>query len=64
VRDKHTLKANFEAFAARQMVPLDLPHRCPNYLPTTIFLPGDGILYDVKIAMDIITPEDVVLYFT
>jgi len=28
-----------------------------------VFLPGDGILYDVQCAMDVITPEDAELYF-
>jgi hypothetical protein len=29
-----------------------------------LFTPGDGMLYDVKVAMDVITPEDAEGYFT
>jgi len=29
-----------------------------------LFTPGDGILYDVKVAMDVVTPEDAEGYFT
>lgn len=29
-----------------------------------LFTPGDGMLYDVKVAMDVLTPEDAEGYFT
>lgn len=33
---------------------------CRNY---DLFSPGDGILFDVQVAMDVITPEDAEGYF-
>lgn len=29
-----------------------------------LFTPGDGMFYDVKVAMDVVTPEDAEGYFT